>query len=197
MVQLNDFSIFQWCKSSKQSVESIFNSHLFPGWWLIDGAGDAQYNPSRCWAAVAVPISHAIMRVKNWNNSHAINISLQPFCFPLWVQYSKNSTSYSTLYCKVIVESLSCVQLFCDPMDCSPPGASVLGDSPGKNTGVDCHALFQGIFPTQGSNPGLPHCGRILYQLSHQLSDSVIQRYRVNDSRTLNNLDTQEIGCSE
>ena len=127
MVQLNDFSIFQWCKSSKQSVESIFNSHLFPGWWLIDGAGDAQYNPSRCWAAVAVPISHAIMRVKNWNNSHAINISLQPFCFPLWVQYSKNSTSYSTLYCKVIVESLSCVQLFCDPMDCSPRGSSVPG----------------------------------------------------------------------
>ena len=33
-----------------------------------------------------------------------------------------------------------------DPMDCSPPGSSVLGDSPGKNTGVGCHALFQGIF---------------------------------------------------
>ena len=36
-------------------------------------------------------------------------------------------------------------------MDCSPPGSSVLGDSPGKNTGVGCHALLQGIFPTQGS----------------------------------------------
>ena len=43
----------------------------------------------------------------------------------------------------------------CDPMDCSPPGSSVHGDSPGKNTGVGCHALLQGIFPTQGSNPGL------------------------------------------
>ena len=46
----------------------------------------------------------------------------------------------------------------CDPMDCSPPGSSVHGDSPGKNTGVGCHALLQGIFPTQGLNSGLQHC---------------------------------------
>ena len=65
----------------------------------------------------------------------------------------------------------SVVQLcptLCNPMDCSPPGSSVHGDSPGKNTGVGCHALLQGIFPTQGSNPGLPHRRRILYHLSHQ-----------------------------
>ena len=43
-----------------------------------------------------------------------------------------------------------------------------LCDSPGKNTGVGCHALLQGIFPAQGSNPGLPHCGQIPYCLSHQ-----------------------------
>ena len=41
--------------------------------------------------------------------------------------------------------------------------SSVHGDSPGKNTGVGCHALLQGIFSTQGSNPGLLHCRRILY----------------------------------
>ena len=40
----------------------------------------------------------------------------------------------------------------CDPMDCSLPGPSVHGDSPGKNMGVGCHALLQGIFPTQGLN---------------------------------------------
>ena len=43
--------------------------------------------------------------------------------------------------------------------------------SPGfssKNTGMGCHSLLQGIFPTQGSNPGLPHYRRILYGLSHQ-----------------------------
>ena len=53
-------------------------------------------------------------------------------------------------------------------MDCSPPGSSVHGDSPGKNTGVGCHALFQWIFPTQESNWGLLHCRWILYQLSYQ-----------------------------
>ena len=53
-------------------------------------------------------------------------------------------------------------------MDCSQPGSSVRGDSPGQNTGVGCHALLQGIFPTQGSNPGLSHCRWILYCLSHQ-----------------------------
>ena len=53
-------------------------------------------------------------------------------------------------------------------MDRSPPGSSVHGDSPGKNTGVGCHALLQGIFPTQGSHPGLPRCRQILYSLSPQ-----------------------------
>ena len=41
-------------------------------------------------------------------------------------------------------------------------------DFPGKNTGVGCHTLLQGIFPTQGWNPCLPHCRWILYHLSHQ-----------------------------
>ena len=56
----------------------------------------------------------------------------------------------------------------CDPMDGSQPGCSAHGDSPGKNTGVDCHALLQGIFSIQGSNPGLLYRRRILYRLSHQ-----------------------------
>ena len=48
-------------------------------------------------------------------------------------------------------------------------------NSPGKNTGVDCHALRQGIFPTQGSNPGLPHYRQILYHLSHQESPRILE----------------------
>ena len=45
----------------------------------------------------------------------------------------------------------------CDPMDCSPPRVLCRWDFLGKNTGVGCHALLQGIFPTQGSNPCLRH----------------------------------------
>ena len=41
-------------------------------------------------------------------------------------------------------------------------------NSPGKKTGAGCDSLLQGIFPTQGSNPDLPHCSQILYHLSHQ-----------------------------
>ena len=37
-----------------------------------------------------------------------------------------------------------------------------------KNTGVGSHSLLQGVFWTQGLNPGLPHCRQILYHLSHQ-----------------------------
>ena len=50
----------------------------------------------------------------------------------------------------------------CNSMDCSPPGSSVHGDSPGKNPGVSCYFLLQGIFLTQGLNPNLPHFWRIL-----------------------------------
>ena len=52
--------------------------------------------------------------------------------------------------CAVWLVAQLCPTL-CDPMDCSPPDSSIHGDSPDKNTRVDCHALLQGIFPTQVS----------------------------------------------
>ena len=63
----------------------------------------------------------------------------------------------------------------CDPIDCSPPGSSVHGDSPGKNTGVGCHALLQGLFPTQELNRGLLHYRQILHHLSHQESPRTLE----------------------
>ena len=48
-------------------------------------------------------------------------------------------------------------------------------NSPGENTGVGSHSLLQRIFPTQGLNPGLPHCRWILYQLSHQGSPKLFK----------------------
>ena len=68
----------------------------------------------------------------------------------------------------------SCLTL-CDPMDCSSQGSSVHGDSPGRNTGVGCHALLQGIFQTQGSNRGFLHCTLILYHLSQQGSPRILE----------------------
>ena len=73
---------------------------------------------------------------------------------------TEHSSTQRTSYVKVKV-SQWCPAL-CNPLDCSP------WNSPGQNTGVGSFSLLQGIFPTQGSNPGLPHCRQILYQLSHQ-----------------------------
>ena len=50
---------------------------------------------------------------------------------------------------------LQSAQTLFNPMDCCLPGSSVHGDSPSKTTGVGCHFLLQGIFPTQGLNPHL------------------------------------------
>ena len=66
----------------------------------------------------------------------------------------------------------------CYPTDCSPAGSSIHGIFPGKNTGVGCHFLFQGIFLTQGSNLGLLHCRQTLYHLNHsEAKESVLQVY--------------------
>ena len=69
-----------------------------------------------------------------------------------------------------------CPTLF-DPMDYSLPGSSIHGNSPGKNTGVGCHLLLQGIFPTQGSNPGLPHCRQMLYRLSPPGNSTFLKKF--------------------
>ena len=76
--------------------------------------------------------------------------------------------------------SQSCPTLW-DPMEYSP------WNSPGQNTGEDCRSLLQGIFPIQESNPGLPHGRRILYQLSHQGSISLLQ---------INNISSVQFSCS-
>ena len=63
---------------------------------------------------------------------------------------------------KVKVKVTQLHPTLCDPMDYSP------WNSPGQNTGAGSLSLLQGIFPTQGSKPGLPYCRRILHQLSHK-----------------------------
>ena len=56
-----------------------------------------------------------------------------------------------------------------------PHGLYTPWNSPGQNTGVGSLSLLQGIFPTQGSNPGLPRCSRNLYQLSHKGSPRTLE----------------------
>ena len=80
---------------------------------------------------------------------------LPPSIAPLWILLSESHS--------VMSDSLWPHELY------SP------WNSPGQNTGVDRRSLLQGIFPTQGLSPGLPHCRRILYQLSHQGSPWILE----------------------
>ena len=72
--------------------------------------------------------------------------------------YECGAHTYESESCSVASDSLR------------PHGLYSPWNSPGQNTGVGSLSLLQGIFPTQGSNPGLLHCRRILYQLSHKRS---------------------------
>ena len=69
---------------------------------------------------------------------------------------SKKGVSYSALSDSLWPHGLYPASLLCP------------WNSPGKNTSVGSHSLLQGLFPTQGSNPGLLHCRKVLYHLSHQ-----------------------------
>ena len=91
---------------------------------------------------------------------HIVVRSLLLICRPL------SSSSQTEMKSENVSHSVMYGPL--NPMDCSPPGSSVHGNSPGKNIGVGCHSLLQGIFPIQGSNLGLLYCRQILYRLSHQ-----------------------------
>ena len=69
---------------------------------------------------------------------------------PKYFQIFKNLKRQLTILSKHVCMHIQSCPTLCNPMDCSPPGFSVPADSPGKNTGVGCHVLLQGIFPTQG-----------------------------------------------
>ena len=68
---------------------------------------------------------------------------------------------------KAKVKSLSRALFFVTPWIVACTKLLCPWDFQGKSTGVGCHFLLQGTFPTQGSNPGLSHCRQTLYSLSH------------------------------
>ena len=117
---------------------------------LIRGLGpEGEGSGVRLMCEVTPTVSDGLQPPRRWSpvETHLINVQLSVQCVCLVAQ--------------------SCTILR-DPMGCSLPGFSVRGDSPGKNTDMGCHALLQGTFPTQGLNPGLPHCRWILCRLSHR-----------------------------
>ena len=89
-----------------------------------------------------------------------IDMKKKTFCVLDTAKYLNSSYSPSIrmrMCVCVCAKSLQSCPTLCNCMDCSPPGSSAHGDSPGSNTAVGCHALLQGIFPTQGRNLHLLH----------------------------------------
>ena len=111
------------------------------------------------------------------------------YCPRGWINIRKLGNSTCLLSCLVPLEyvwkwkSLSPVLLFATPWT-DLPGSSVHEILQARILEQVSHSLFQGIFPTQGLNPGLPHCRWILYHLSHRqqlwwLSKEVKSQFRV------------------
>ena len=78
---------------------------------------------------------------------------------------------------KVKVKVAQSYLTLCNPLDCSP------WNSPGETTGVGSLSLLQGIFPTQGLNPGLLNCRQIFYQLSRKGSPAILEKVAYPFSR--------------
>ena len=105
-----------------------------------------------------------------WNDSGALHLLCILFLLLLHLLHLRSSGIIAQrlgAWSGVKVTQL-CLTL-CYPMDYS------LWDSPGQNTGMGSLSLLQGIFPTQGLNPNLPHCRQILYQLSHKGSPRILE----------------------
>ena len=95
-------------------------------------------------------------------NSHIIKFTILKSTIQWFLVFTR-SNNHCAVLCLV---AQSCPTL-CDPMDCSPPGSSVHGDSLGVNPGVDCYAVLRGSsYPR--IEPRSPTFQRILYHLSHQ-----------------------------
>ena len=106
-------------------------------------------------------LSHVRLFATPWTVAHHFPLSVGFSRQKYWSGLPFPSPIFSS------VQSLSHVRLFATP--CTVAYQVPLSVGPGKNTRVGCHALLQGIFPTLGLNPGLPHCWQTLYHLSHKI----------------------------
>ena len=138
----------QWLDSGpgiERGFTWIFCGHSLPsvwGWRQSQQKGWPWVAPAFCLLANWVVERKSMCRKQPFRRPSVVSNDFATYVQRLFVTLRRNSLQPHGLY--------------------SPQNSS------GQNTGVGSLSLLQGIFPTQGLNPGLPHCRRILYQLSHQ-----------------------------
>ena len=188
-VQVASGKISRWGILSNQVWWSLLEGNLSPWCWDIDSVSQPLALAKDCClggysklrdSGFGLGINCQIFSVMAWlaiiDHSYGITSGILPsegavqtvitvkllgfsLCHQAWGLSSSHVMSCVSR--SVVLDNLW-------PLDCSPPGSSVHGIFPGRSTGVGCHFLLQGIFPTQGSNPALPYCRQLLYHLSHQ-----------------------------
>ena len=136
------------------SLDSLIRKHMESKKWLDMSWWDGRVCASWWLLAVSpLPATPTHLLIPLCTFPHAMHRRF----FPSPDLYNvSSSVSHS-----VVSDSLRSHRLY-------PARFLCLWDSPGKNTGVDCHSLLQRTFPTQGSNPDCLHCRQILYCLSHR-----------------------------
>ena len=92
----------------------------------------------------------------------------------LWREVNLKRWLCSSIY-MCVCESHSVMSDSLQPRGLQPARLLYPWNSPGQNTGVGSYSVFQGIFPIQGLNPGLPHCRQILYQIWYQGSPRILE----------------------
>ena len=123
--------------------------------------------PQKEWFVGCLPGPRGMLWASPWKNlRHHVTLRLCCHCCKSLHQYYL-CRSHIYVLC-VLSRSVMSDSLW-------PHGLDSPWNSPGQNTGVGSLSLLQGIFPTQGSNLRLPHCRRILYQLSHQGSPRILE----------------------
>ena len=140
-------------KSSLNIWKFLVHILLKPGLEIFEHYFASMWDVCNC---VVVWTFFGIVFLWNWNENRPLPVLWPLLSFP-------NLLAYWVLYFHSIIPKIWKPTRFLCPWD-----------SQGKNTGVGCHAILQGIFPTQGSNPGLLHCRWILYHLSHPENPSLI-----------------------
>ena len=164
-------------------IKMTFSSPPGEGLGAVKSTSWKDILKTRCWRTdvtdgkplVAVPVTRALRELlrKGSTSRRAKQSHERP-----------EGLTLRTVHCislSQIWEWLSPVQLFATPWTVAHQ-APWSRDFPGMNTGVGCHSLLQGIFPTQGSNPGLPHCKQTPYHLSYQ--ESMNKEVEVNNIPT-------------
>ena len=159
------------CSLPGSSVHGIFQTRVLE--WVAISFSRRSSQP-RDWTQISCIVGRcftiwATREVWSWPiylESKAIHSCV--FYSTSWGPWVCKHLKYlSNQNCVKVKVSKSCLTL-CDPMDCP-------WNSLGQNTRVGSLSILQGIFPTQGSNPGLPHCRQILYQLSHKGSPRILE----------------------